>query len=86
MYVCDILIDWGIDWSRAWVIKVIKGLSEWLNREWEWMKMSKPLFLKRTNERLFSYIFFLSKKPPEHGSSSTRWLDAKAKPLATSNK
>ncbi len=53
--VCEILIDWVIDWSREWVIKVIKGLSaEWVN---ESKCVSESVFLKRTNEPLFSYIF-----------------------------
>ncbi len=87
--VCVQDINWFSDWLiGAWVIKGIKGLNKWLSDEWvnerkwvsEWI-----VFLKRTNERLFSYIF-VSKETPKHGSSSTRWLEAKVKPLVTLNK
>ncbi len=44
------------------------------------------LFEKNEQTIVFLYYFCLSKETPKHGSSSTRWLDAKAKPLAALNK
>ncbi len=78
-----------IDWSKEWVIKGIKRLNEWLRGEWvnEKKWISEWIVLFEKNGRMFVFLHFcLSKETPKHGSSSTRWLDVKAKPLATLKK
>ncbi len=60
---------------------MIKWVIKWWVSEWE--QVNESFFLKKTNERLFSYISVYQKNQP---NIVLLKLDAKAKPLATLNR